>query len=195
MDISFGSCTKCKALLPNEVFNALEFIQCASCKAPIRIRIFPALLITPTSSSSGQALLGESEASCFYHEKKKAIVPCESCGRFLCALCDVELNDQHLCPSCLETGKKKGKLKSLENHRILYDNVALGLAILPAFLFWPTIVTAPMAIFIAIRHWKAPLSIIPRTKVRYFIAIALAVPQILGWGVLLYSLFTRFGES
>jgi len=184
----FGSCTKCNASLPNEVFNAADFIRCPSCNAKIRIDVFPALLESPSSGPAAQALLVESETSCFYHEKKKAAVPCDHCGRFLCALCDVELNGEHFCPPCLASGKKKGKLRNLQNHRILYDSIALSVAILPAILFWPSVVTAPMAIFIAFRYWRAPLSIVPRTKVRFILAIALATPQILGWGVLFYSL-------
>jgi hypothetical protein len=191
MNLSFGSCTKCNASLPDEVFNAADFIRCPSCNSKIRIDVFPALLESPSSGPAAQSLLVESEASCFYHEKKKAVVPCDYCGRFLCALCDVELNGEHFCPSCLESGTKKGKLRNLQNHRILYDSIALSLAVLPAILIWPSIVTAPMAIFIAIRYWRAPLSIIPRTKVRFVLAIALATPQILGWAALVYTLLHK----
>ena len=76
-------------------------------------------------------MLVDGEASCFYHPAKKAVLPCESCGRFLCAVCDVEMNGQHLCPACLASGKKKGRLKQLENRRTLYDSLALGRRRLP----------------------------------------------------------------
>jgi hypothetical protein len=188
MNIQVAKCSRCTALLPREAFNAVDFLLCPSCRDPIRVDVFPALFKTTTPGQPGETLLVESESSCFYHQQKKAVTLCESCGRFLCALCDVELNDQHLCPSCLETGKKMGKLSNLENYRMLYDNGALGLAILPAFLIWPTIVTAPMTLFVAVRYWKAPSSIIPRTKLRFVIAIALATLQILGWTGLLYVL-------
>src|SRR5438874_13754528 len=88
----------------------------------------------------------EGEAGCFYHPQKRAIIPCAACGRFLCALCDVELNDEHLCPVCLETGRKKGKLTQLETKRTLYDSSALILSVLPIICLWPlSIVTAPAA--------------------------------------------------
>ena len=123
----------------------------------------------------------EGEASCFYHPTKKAVLPCESCGRFLCAICDVELNGQHLCPGCLASGKKKGKLKQLENRRTLYDSLALAVAVYPMLLVWPSLVGAPIAIYIAIRHWKAPTSVIPRTRWRAVLAIIIALLQIGGW--------------
>ena len=46
---------------------------------------------------------------------------------------------------------------------------------------WLTILSAPMAIYLSIRHWKSPSSIIPRTKVRFVAAIGLATLQIGGW--------------
>jgi hypothetical protein len=117
------------------------------------------------------------------------------CGRFLCALCAVELHGQHLCPNCLETGKEKGKLKSLENHRTLYDAIALRLAIYPMilFFFWFfTIITAPIALFVAIRYWNAPSSIVPRTKIRSIAAIVLASLQILLWILWIFSIWRLF---
>ena len=91
--------------------------------------------------------------------------------------------------------KKKGKLRSLENHRTLYDNIALGLATLPLLLVWPTVVTAPMAVFTGIRYWKTPSSIIPRTKVRFASAIALGTLQILGWALLLSYWLIHMGDG
>ena len=154
----------------------------------MRLDVFPALFTDSPPAESGENLLVESESSCFYHPKKKAVVPCENCGRFLCALCDVALNGQRLCPACIETGKKKHKIKSLDNHRVLYDSIAVHLALLPVIFMWPfTIVTAPMALFVAIRYWKAPLSIVRRTKIRYIAAIILASLQVAGWTFLIIS--------
>ena len=98
---------------------------------------------------------------------------------------------QHLCPVCLESGSKKGKLSSLENHRILYDSAALSLAIVP-ILFWPlTVFTGPMAVFMGIRYWNAPSSILPRTKIRLVLAIIIGLIQIVLWGVLIYIRLNR----
>ncbi|MEO8429111.1 MAG: hypothetical protein ABI651_18625, partial [Verrucomicrobiota bacterium] len=139
----------------------------------------------------GEMILTESEAGCFYHPQKRAIIPCHACGRFLCGLCDVELQGQHLCPVCLESGSRKGKLTSLEHHRILYDSAALSVAILP-ILVWPlTVFTGPMAMFMGFRYWNAPSSVVPRTKIRLVLAILIGLIQIVLWGVLIYNLATR----
>jgi hypothetical protein len=87
-------------------------------------------------------------------------------------------------------GKSKGKIKNLENRRTLYDSVALSLAVLPLLIFYFTIITAPMALYVAIRYWNAPRSIVHRTRIRYVFAILFATLQIVGWGIGIYFLMT-----
>jgi len=134
------------------------------------------------------------EATCFYHPQKKAVLPCEGCGRFLCALCDCELHGQHFCPACLEVGRKKRKIKSLENERTLYDSIALSLAVLPVAivpLIYFTFITAPASLFVALRYWNAPRSIVHRTRIRLVLAIIFASLQIVGWVVAIYFIANR----
>lgn len=182
------ACTSCKNVLGGEFFNIDEPGRCDSCGALIRADVFPAFFREQAGGAAGETILLEDEAGCYYHPRKKAVVACEACGRFLCALCDVEFNDEHLCPSCLESGKKKRKIKNLENHRILYDNAALSLAVLPLLFFFATILTAPIVIFIVIRYWKAPGSVIPRTRFRFILAFVIALLQIAGWSLFFYQL-------
>jgi hypothetical protein len=80
------------------------------------------------------------------------------------------------------------KLVRLENRRILYDNVAFAVAVGPFFLIWPTLITAPMAIFLSIRYWNAPSSIVKRTKVRFILAVLIALLEIAMWGFVAYVL-------
>ncbi|MDM8524864.1 hypothetical protein QUF80_15960 [Desulfococcaceae bacterium HSG8] len=184
-------CTKCSTPLEAEFFNTLEINRCYSCGAFLQTEVFPAFF-RKTTVESGEALLTDDEAGCFYHPGKKAVLPCSFCGRFLCALCDLELDGRHLCPDCIEKGKRKSKIRNLENHRVLYDNIALYLAIVPMLFVFPTIVTAPAVFFVAIRYWNAAESIIPRARIlRFVAAIILAGIQIIGWlGVLYVSITT-----
>jgi hypothetical protein len=185
------SCPGCRAVLLKDVFNRPELTPCPSCGVPLRVEVFPALFRKINPGESAQTIIVADESSCFYHPQKKAVRPCDGCGRFLCALCDCELHEQHFCPACLEAGKSKGKIKSLDNQRTLYDSIALSLAIYPLLIFYLSIVTAPMALFIAIRYWKAPQSILRRTKIRFVAAIILATLQIAGWATLFIALSTR----
>ena len=45
------------------------------------------------------------------------------------------------------------------------------------------------AIFVSLRYWKAPGSVVRRSKARFLAAIALALLQMAGWVILLWSLF------
>lgn len=137
-------------------------------------------------------MLESGVASCFYHPQKQAVVPCDRCGRFLCSLCQVDFLGQNWCPQCIQASSEKGQLAQLDQSRKLYDNMALMLAIFPAFLIWPTIVTAPVTVYLCIRYWRAPSSIVPRSKARFVIAIALAALELGAWiWLVLYLIYRR----
>jgi hypothetical protein len=187
------SCPKCHTALPEFFFNQGTPSPCPGCSAPLQVEVFPALYKPAVQGQAGETILVEGEASCFYHPQKRASVPCAACGRFLCALCDVELNDQHLCPVCLETGRKKGKLAQLETKRTLYDSSALLLSILPVICMWPvSLATAPAAIFLAIYSWYQPASILPRTRIRSYVAILFGSLQLAAWALFFGGVFKKF---
>jgi hypothetical protein len=191
MSLLLPSCPECRSPLGESLFNRPDLAPCPVCGERIQIEIFPALFRPLTRGRGGEALMVEGESSCFYHPQKKAVVPCDGCGRFLCALCDCQLHREHFCPACLEVGRQKGRIKHLENQRTLYDAIALSLAVLPIITLYFTIVTAPIALYLAIRHWNTPLSIVHRTKARLVLAMLLATAQIAGWGIGAWFLFTR----
>jgi uncharacterized paraquat-inducible protein A len=184
-------CPKCQVALLPHAFNQGDFAPCATCHTPLQMEIFPALFRRPEAGQAGETILTEGEAGCFYHPQKKAVLPCEGCGRFLCALCDCDHRGQHLCPSCLETGRTKGKIKSLENKRTRYDNLALALALFPFLIFYFTIITAPMTLYVTLRYWKAPLGLTQRSRIKLGIAAGIATLQIAGWAAGLIAIFTR----
>lgn len=183
-------CSKCHQPLPASLFNSADFVSCPSCNSSILIRTFPALEREPSARAAESVSMDE-EASCFFHPQKKAVDHCDSCGRFLCSLCSISFLGGHLCPACLEAGKKKKKIKNLETHRVLYDNMALSAAILPILFFWITIITAPVSVYLSLRHWKSPTSILPRTKARFIAAIAIAGFQIAAW-LFIFAKAARF---
>ena len=194
------TCVKCKhplvstgiAAAANVPFNNGEVARCPACGARTIVDVFPAMFLPASNSHAAEKIISEEEAACFYHPQKKASVPCDNCGRFLCALCDVELNGQHICPSCLQSGKKKGKIKNLDNQRTLYDHIALATAILPVIIVFPTLITAPIAIYLSIRHWNSPTSVLPRmSRLRFVIAIILSLLQIAFWVLFFASKFWK----
>ena len=184
-------CPNCRIPLPHQMYNTSGPANCPSCENPVKAEVFPALFKESQASGGDETILRENEPGCFFHPQKKAVVPCALCGRFLCSLCDVEFGGRHVCPLCLAAGQKKKKIRDLETRRVLYDDIALALAIIPVILTFVTVITAPMCLYIAIRHWKSPLSIIPRTKLRFVLAILLAGVQTTGWLFLFGWLISR----
>lgn len=179
------NCTKCRQPLGAEAINPVGLVKCPTCGSWLRVDAFPALVPQRTSVNLNDSFVFDDEATCFFHPRKKAFVPCSSCGRFICRLCDVELDGQHLCPTCLDAGHRNHQFKNLENRRVLYDNMALYLAILPVLLVWPSILTAPLSIFVSLRYWKAPTSIIGRRKWRTWLAFSFGLIQIAAWTAVL----------
>jgi hypothetical protein len=155
---------------------------CPGCTRQFAAAVFPAFIRPAVTAAQPEKLVVEGEASCFYHPDKRASVPCTSCGRFLCALCDIVVGERHLCPACVETGRTKGRFLEFETSRTLWDTAALTIAVLPTILcFYISLFTAPTAIVVAVMGWKKPSSIIPRNRWRLWVAIVLGVLQIAAW--------------
>lgn len=171
-----------------ERFNSGEEFQCGNCGAKLEIEVFPALFRGAEAVMRGEELSAADEASCFYHPQKTAAALCNACGRFLCTLCETELAGRCLCPSCIDKGRHNEEIEQLVTRRTLHDSLALSMAILPMLFFFVTVVTAPIAIYIAIHNWKRPGSILPRSRFRFVLAIVIALAQIAGWGALLVKL-------
>ena len=190
LESSLVKCSKCQALLFPDLYHPGELTPCPSCQSLLDIEVFPAILVAPTVSLP-EAILVEGESSCFYHPAKKASIVCQGCGRFLCALCDLELNGRHICPVCLEAGQKKAKFKDLENTRMLWDRMAVAVAVLPLIFIWTTIIGAPVALYLVIRYRKAPCSITGKSNLDFIVAAVLAILQIAAWVLVLLFLLTR----
>jgi hypothetical protein len=184
-------CGKCGAAIPIEEWNRADFSTCPICGTRVMALAFPALFRDPRAASA-PAAAREGEAACFYHSAKQAVAPCGQCGRFLCALCRVEFLGADWCPNCIENNRRKGKLAQLDAHRTLYDGLALALAVYPMLLIWPTILTAPAALWVTVKYWRAPSSLAPRSRWRFYAAPLIAVLQIGAWiWLLLFAIYRR----
>ncbi|MEW5978934.1 MAG: hypothetical protein AB1898_24330 [Acidobacteriota bacterium] len=175
------SCPRCKTRLPPHLLNTERYTACPTCRWAFQLEVFPALFQGAGVDSGGRAVESEGEAGCFYHPQKRAVVPCDACGRFLCSLCEVELDGRKLCPTCIAIGRRKGRLPNLQKEGVLYDRAALMLATLPILFFPFTMLTAPIAFVLAIRHWKTRERVLPRTRLRMILAILLSSAQMGGW--------------
>jgi hypothetical protein len=174
-------CGVCGAPLPAAAGEGIRAIRCPACGRPHTVELFPAFWRGLAGGEAARPVALPDQAACFYHPSSQAAAVCDGCGRFLCALCLVSFHGRSLCPACIQAGFRKRTFQNLDSRRILYDDIALGLALIP-LLAWPlTALTAPAALFVAIRYWRTPSSLIPRSRARRVAAMVLALFQIAGW--------------
>lgn len=156
---------------------------CPRCGRQSTVAAFPALYdraIKPPALPADAPR--EGEASCFYSPGRRATKECSHCGVLISDTWAAQWGSETVCLKCLEHLRQKGEDSRFQSSRVLWDNVALVLALLPlTFIFWWAVFfSAPAALFIAIRHWNSPRSIVPRGRARLVIAIILASLEVCG---------------
>ncbi|WP_028314912.1 hypothetical protein [Desulfatibacillum aliphaticivorans] len=182
------NCPLCQAGLKPAVFNTGGPEPCPLCDAKIQVEVFPALTRPEEEVLRSEALVDD-QAGCFFHPGKKAVRVCDVCGRFICALCDLDINGDHLCPQCLETGKKKGSIESLDLNRMRWDKLALLIAVVSYITSVFSGFFALLTMFIIFKYWNAPRSITGNTRVRFIIAFLIAISQFALTLFFFYSIF------
>ena len=175
-------CPKC--LLPQPLETESDGIPtpCPRCHSLLRIFTFPAIHRTLDRGATAEPAMLADDTTCYFHPGKKAAVVCDGCGRFLCTLCDVPIAGQHLCPRCIESGREKKTLTTLETHRTIYPRLALNLTFLPLLIYPLTIITAPLAIFFVFYGWNKPPSLTGgRERIALIVALLFALAQCAAW--------------
>lgn len=180
------ACLGCSHPLPLTEITSPDGALCPRCQTRQRGRTFPVAFAPVSTEEPANALDGE--AVCFHHSTKRAVVPCDQCGRFLCSLCQFTIGQHHLCPSCIaaersrQTGRWVGR-------RLNLDSVALSAATVPMLGIWTTIAGGPVAIYLGIRALSQPPGPVPRGRSRAIVAIILGAIQVLAWAALLITIF------
>lgn len=173
------TCPHCRRPVPADLANSGRALPCRGCSRELMLDLFPA---AQRSLGTASGALVDGSAACFFHDEKPAQSACDGCGRFVCALCDIPVGHQHLCPECLQARNRGAGAQTLANRRVTWDRAALMIAVLPILMWIFTIVTAPLVLFLVVRFWRAPNSLVSNPYPRFIIAAVLAVAQLVGWG-------------
>ncbi|MEJ2368375.1 MAG: hypothetical protein P8Z49_08505 [Acidobacteriota bacterium] len=164
-------------------------LECPGCTREFRLETFPAFYRDPLNSEQAESLHSRDEASCYFHPSSRAAAVCEECGRFVCSLCDMPIGTRHYCPSCLAAGTGNQEEETLADQHVLYDNIAIFMAVAPLVTCWLTLISAPVTLLATVFWWRRPLSIVPRSKGRYVTAAGIALAELVAWGFYLYAVF------
>ena len=186
------TCPRCSAPLTTPVFSNKSGSSCTYCGLKITGRLFPRFFKPSEEKPTNHDISSENESSCFFHPDKLAVSHCAECGRFLCALCELNIQDRIICPTCLDNLDKEKKVKTFTNRVTYWDSIVMSLAILP-MLIWPfTFITAPLTLILIWKHFKDNRHhIIPRNRWRFYFAGLVAGTQIMGWAIFIAALVKR----
>lgn len=168
--------------------------HCFSCGADVLALVLPRAVAAATAGVAAEVAAG-GEAGCFFHPEKSAHAPCDACGRFLCALCELEIEGRRLCPTCFESARGSGALASLKTREIQHDRMALTIAG-ASWLLWPiSILTAPLILYLTLRYWRTPRqALLPRHRWRYGAALLLICGPLAIWALFLFPALRYAGR-
>ncbi len=101
------ACPECSFDLKPYFLESPDYRTCHICGHETSVLPYPACFAPDLVITAADLRREEDDASCFYHESKKAVQSCSQCGRFVCALCSVQVGNDVLCPGCIVSGEKK----------------------------------------------------------------------------------------
>ena len=142
---------------------------------------------------SPQLVVAE-EAGCFFHPLRVAIHTCSRCGRFLCPLCRISWTGEDLCVPCVEFASRGNDSDQFASSRFHFDSLALALSTLGILTGFFSLVTAPLALGLSLFTFRKQSSVVPRSRIRFFVAIFFSLATITGWIILLTYAFRRAGQ-
>lgn len=172
------SCPQCQRTLPLDSFTG-EGAPCPGCESTVTVRVFPAASKAAAQMADSRPIGAES--TCYFHEDRVAVYSCNRCGRFLCRLCRISWPGEDVCPACVEVAIQAPEWRHMESERFHWDSLALAVAVLPALLISPSVISAPVALGLALFTFRKPCSLVPRSKIRFVLAIMIALSEIAAW--------------
>jgi hypothetical protein len=187
------TCPHCSGPLPVNLFAAGQSGRCPSCYSQVEAYIFPEFHKEPAARSE-ILLAQEHEAVCYFHSRYRAKNPCDNCGRFLCEICAINVGSRQLCAECLSLMRKQRNETGLVQYAALFDNVSLFLVTAPVitiFFWFLTILSAPVSIFLSFYYWPRQWNLLPRSRIRFVLAILFSLILIGFWVFLIYYIATH----
>ncbi len=189
-------CVFCNRALPMRRIGQEFEATCTGCRRTSRNVLLPALL---GLNGGGPPTLpdetppGPGEAACFYSSTRRATKECQHCGVLMSDVWAAQWGQTTVCLKCLEHLRQKGSDLQFRESLVLWDNVALSLALVPlSLVFWfMAVISAPSAVLVSLWHWNSPRSMVTPRRWRLVLAILLGLLQIAGGVGLVLALWFK----
>lgn len=163
-----------------------EHFDCPGCGTPTDVIRFAAALRESRTSPPASPL---ADASCYRHSSRRAVIVCSQCGRFACGLCQADLANQPLCVECANRVLNSDSRHWLfVSQLVQYDRLCLWIVLGPMLgvvTIGFTVFTAPLALMLLLFRWRQPMSVLPSSSFRRWLALLLAGGTTLGWLILI----------
>ncbi len=115
------------------------------------------------------------DAQCFFHPGKEGVAICVTCGRVLCALCDIKQGDGDICPSCIND-RKLSDIDGRSRRSWAYMQMAWVLLLISVVI---PVIPACASLFFSIAGLRAQgYSYSVSRKISLVFALLLAFPAI-----------------
>jgi hypothetical protein len=177
-----AQCPICRAPLSGETSSAEEFVPCGYCSSEITATKFPANL--RVSSDTPAEPVRNEDSPCFFHAENRAATVCDSCGRFLCTVCQVQTGSEVCCPDCIAKNRNEPSAPQFFDQTVLFDNIAVlltFLSLLTGFYLVGGLLVALVSTGLIIYGWGRQRTIVKRSRLRFIFAAFLAAVQGIGW--------------
>jgi hypothetical protein len=203
-------CIACGYQIPAEALRTGAPVPCPMCRLEVKAVVLPAIgKITAVPPSLPAEAPGPGDAVCFYSPGRKATHTCGHCGVFISEAWTAKWGSETVCLKCLEDLRNRRKDARFEARRTLWDNAALGTALLPFGVCLPlallgpmgppfmmialmgSVITAPAALALSLFAWKKPSSLVPRSRWRVVGALLLSLVQCVAWAALIAAIASQ----
>src|SRR5690242_17136406 len=138
-------CTACGYQIPPEAFQVESTVPCPLCHRPVHAVLLPAIARSAVRPPSlPEEPPGPGDTACFYNPNRKATHTCGHCGVFMSDAWTAKWGSETVCLKCLEELRTRRKDVRFEVRRTLWDNIALGTALLPLAACLPLTLLGPV---------------------------------------------------
>ena len=184
-------CPRCRGVFMVQDGNLRVDENCPVCGAEVSLSVYPRLFRAVSQGSVSQRSEGD-DAICTFYPDLKAENICDACGSFMSERATIHWSEKKYCLPCLHRLREEEPSSDFKASSKLYDKRALALVTLLAPL---TLFTAPVALFLLLRHRKDRSGFVPRAGATWWIALILSIFWIAGWGTLMVIWISLIAEG
>jgi hypothetical protein len=160
-----------------------DWIRSGTITCPYCSRVFEAMVFNPPQRRERiievAAAGPEGANACANHARNAAVTSCQRCGLLICSLCDMNLGEGSLCPSCFERIRTEGTSRAVVTRYRDYTALARLWVIAGMLIFFFSIPLGALAAYHAGKGVKQRRAEGASTFGAYF-TMVLGILEVLG---------------